>query len=656
MTEPIAAPQPNHRIVKTHLAAIFLLWAVLYGSFTLFTPPLLDDADSVHAEVAREILTRHDWVTLYANGIRYLEKAPLMYWSIAACFRIFGVQDWVARLPTALWMLALLLILYDFGRRAFFSARAGLYATLLFGATFGPFIFSRILIPDIALCLWTTLAIYFFWLAMQSTAPSRLLCWGFAAACALNVLTKGLIGIIFPIGTVLFYLIITRSLSRLRRMHLLSSALIFLAIAAPWHILAAINNPTIGHPAPAHWVADPTIPLLQYRVVVEPPTQSNVHGWAWFYFLNEHLFRYFNVRVPRDYDTVPGWLFWGLLLIWLIPWSMFLLPAIFTLLLQDPAWPGYAWKDVLRRSRNDAGRYGIDDTKLYLIGWAAVVMVFFSFSTRQEYYVLPSLPALALLIAAWLHTESISDAHSPIRITGRRIAFVMLVLGTLAALAAIFLAIAAKTPLPSTDISTLLTQNPGKYALSFGHFLDLNARVMGFFRLPLIITAITVFFGTFANWLLRRRNRLHAANLSLAVMSIAFLIAAHISLVIFSPVLTSKSLADAIVRQIHPDDLVIIHGEYEAGSTLGFYLARRVDILPISPTEGRSANLWYGSFFPDAPAIFEDDATFAAKWHSPQRIFLWTTPNTVSPLASPAYVIAQSGGKEILSNQPVAVR
>ena len=88
------------------------LWLLLYGSFTLFRPPLLDDADSVHAEVAREMVVRHDWITLYANGIRYLEKAPLMYWSMAASFTVFGPKDWAARLPLAIYALALFLTIF----------------------------------------------------------------------------------------------------------------------------------------------------------------------------------------------------------------------------------------------------------------------------------------------------------------------------------------------------------------------------------------------------------------------------------------------------------------------------------------------------------------------------------------------------------------
>src|SRR5215472_8866603 len=103
-----------------YLLLIVLVWAVVYlGS--LFQPPLLDDADTVHAEAAREMATvDHDWVTLHINnGFRYLEKAPLMYWALAASFKVFGVHEWSARLPIALGVLALLLLVYRLGRRVF---------------------------------------------------------------------------------------------------------------------------------------------------------------------------------------------------------------------------------------------------------------------------------------------------------------------------------------------------------------------------------------------------------------------------------------------------------------------------------------------------------------------------------------------------------
>ena len=113
----LLAPYSPAKRHKLFVSLIVLVWAVIYiGS--LFQPPLMDDADTVHAEAAREMVEHNDWVTLKINdGFRYLEKAPLMYWLVAASYKIFGVHDWSARLPIALGMLALLLVVYRIGRQ-----------------------------------------------------------------------------------------------------------------------------------------------------------------------------------------------------------------------------------------------------------------------------------------------------------------------------------------------------------------------------------------------------------------------------------------------------------------------------------------------------------------------------------------------------------
>ncbi len=106
----------------------------------------------------------------------------------------------------------------------------------------GPYIFTRFLIPDALVALWLTISYYFFLRSLEEETPSRLTCWGFAAACALNVLTKGLIGLVFPIGTIGLYLLLTGNLRHLLKLRLISSTLVFFVLAAPWHILAAIRN------------------------------------------------------------------------------------------------------------------------------------------------------------------------------------------------------------------------------------------------------------------------------------------------------------------------------------------------------------------------------------------------------------------------------
>jgi 4-amino-4-deoxy-L-arabinose transferase-like glycosyltransferase len=635
---------------RSTLLGILALWVIFYASFTLFTPPLLDDADSVHAEVAREMLLRHDYVTLYANGIRYLEKAPLLYWSMAASFRLFGVSTAAARVPLALTVLALVLAVEAFARRAFLSAQTGLHAALILLSSFGIFIFTRITIPDAMVCLWLTLAIYCFWLTEQEgdsgTAPSRRLCWAFAACCALNVLTKGLIGIVFPIAIVAIYLALTRgpraAMARIHQLRPLSSIAVFLAIAAPWHILIALANPGQGHPG--------GLAFTHGHLSVPLPTQGNVQGWMWFYFINEQLLRYLNLRVPRDYDTVPLWLFWGLCLVWLMPWSAYLPQAMARAIpIRDLRW----------KARLHNCRLGLEErTLLLLFLWAAVPLLFFSFSTRQEYYVLPALPAAVLLIADFVSGRTIGeetrtkDHRSAIRAAG-----VTTFLGACASTVCLYLVICSGTPAPHTDLASLLKQNPSDYALSFGHFLDLHRSAMGMFRLPLCLAAMSLSLGPLASYLLSKRARPHAAMLALAAGAFGFLIAADLGLQSFAPVLTSAQLAQAIAPQLRPDDLIVIHQEYEYGSTLGFYLHQPGPAGgPIHILEGRSSNLWYGSFFPDAPDIFETPETIAQKWASPQRIFLWqdlaNQPSPLPMLPGPVYVIARSGGKEIVSNQP----
>jgi len=603
--EPRAA-----RRFPLHLAALFSLWLVVYAG-AMFRPALLDDADSVHAEAAREILLHHDWVTLHVNGIRYLEKAPLLYWIMAGSFRYFGAHDWSARLPLALGVLALIYSVYFVGRRLL-GESAGFYAALASSFAFGPYIFTRFLIPDVLVGLWLILSLGFFVFTFEGDAPPRWACWGFAASCALNVLTKGLIGLVFPFAAIGIYLLIAGQLRHLLRMRIFSSTAIFLAIAAPWHILAGIRN----------------------------PTQGNVRGFFWFYFINEHFLRYLNKRVPRDYDTVPLLLFWGLLLVWLFPWSSFLPQA----LAQVPLLRRRAW------AASSAERATI----VFFLA-AFFVVLFFSFSTRQEYYVLPALPALALLLGRWLAQEEASPDGSALRRWGNISSVVMAMVGLLAFLATAFLALSSGPASSSADIADLLHSAPAEsqqYALSLGHFLDLNRRVMPLFRTPLLLFGAAFFVGSSLNWHFRRRSRPTLGNWSLAATSVCLLIAVHMALVTFSPILTSKPLADAIERVYQTGDIIEINGEYEGGSTLNYYTGHQVRIL-----NGRSANLWYGSYFPDAPQIFDENESFRQLWNGPQRVFLWTENKKLDEAVSTldpktVFVLARSGGKLIVTNRP----
>jgi 4-amino-4-deoxy-L-arabinose transferase-like glycosyltransferase len=606
---PRATSRPNRWLSdwRVSLLALTSLWAVIYMA-GLSKPPLLDDVDTVHAEAAREMLQRHDWVTLYTNGFRYLEKAPLMYWSLAASYEVFGISDWSTRLPLMLAVLALALATYWLGR--YVSGEAGgLYAGTTLVTSLGLYIYTRFLIPEVLVALWLTLGFYFFLRSLEEEQPSRLVCWGFAATCALNVLTKGLIGLIFPAGALAVFVLLTGNWRRLPRMHVLSSVLVFLAIAAPWHIFAALRN----------------------------PAQGEARGFLWFYFINEQFLRFLGKRVPGGYETVPLALFWTLLLAWVMPWTVFLPQALRDAIPRLPALRRGLSTKLDRRQR----------ANLLFLLWALVIVGFFSFSTRQEYYTIPALPGVALLVGGWLARESGPAAGESDRRAGRRSSTALLVLGVLAFVAGMYLLFVSHSPGPGMDLADLLKKNKEDYDYSLGRLLDLTPQALGALRGPLLAVSLGMLLGTAANWVLRRRGHPSGGNLALVTMMIVLLGSVHSSFVTFSPILSSYNLAKAIQKQFQPGDVIVIDGQYSDASSLNFYTGTQVHVL-----DGSKGNLWYGAKFPDAPHVFETTESLATLWNGPGRVFLWTDqeePKELRGLRS--FALAHSGGKFVFTNR-----
>ena len=668
------------------IALIVLAWLILHIG-CLFTPGLLDDVDSVYIEIARQMLVRHDYVTPYIDGIRFFDKPPLMYWLSAGSMAVFGQTDWAGRLPLALLTLCLLLATYALGLRLFRAIspphapdRAALYSALALATCIGPYLYTRFYIPDIVVALWLTLSIHLFLIALERLQPSDdgqrttdnalLPCLGFAAVTALNLLTKGFIGLVFPLGFVFFYLLITRRLRLLTRFHLIPSTLLFLAIAAPWHILAALRNPPIAMP--------PGVGLPAHA------------GWAWFYLYNEHIARFLSRRIPHDYGQVPIPLFWLLAAIWIFPWTAFLPGAIrqhlrdlqnsrlFSISPTTTSSAKNAKGVILREAQNlriSSSACANSEAALTLLLWTGLVLGFFTLSARQEYYSLPALPALALmaggLLAAADGESSSTQTGAPHLASQMRAArsalfwhkWLLLPICSLLAAIALFFAITAPHVGPHTDIAALLTQG-GEYDLSLGHLFDLTGRAMGLFRGPLTFTGLGMLVIGPIAWLLRRpgRNRpghTYAANLTLAAGAGCLLLCMHAGLVRFYPTLGSKGLAEAILadQAAHPTppnrppDLILIDGELTSGSTLLFYTRQ-----PVHLVDGRINGPWFGSFWPDAPRIFETDSSLRRLWSGPSRIFLLTyhPSRRIPDLArfGPVHTLASSGGKSILTNQP----
>ena len=324
--------------------AVLLVAGVVYLGCILSPPSLMDDVDAVQAQIARNMLQSGDWVTARLDGVAYLEKSPLKYWMIAVSFIVFGPHDWAARIPLALGTVFLCWLVARFGMWAF-GARAGCGRGSSWRRASGCFSY-----PD-----------------SDSGRDSdgddhtgtvvdaagdgggrrrwAMLMW---ASMATGLLLKGLMRCLFPVAAGLLYLAITRT--SWKRLRPFWGILVLLLIAAPWHVIATLRNP-------------PYFDLTMHS------ESGSYRGFFWFYFINEHVLRFLNLRYPRDYNTVPRVNFWLFHLLWFFPWSLYF-PAALNLV-------KYRGTDRASRSR------------LLALCWAGFILVFFTFSTTQEYYSMP---------------------------------------------------------------------------------------------------------------------------------------------------------------------------------------------------------------------------------------------------------------------------
>ncbi len=584
------------------LLAVLILFLIVYlGS--AFSPSLQDDADSTHAEAAREMLVRGDYVTLHINGVRYLEKAPLMYWLVAFSFKILGINELATRIPTLLAMLGLILLAIRWATRAW-GARTGIYAGLFVCTAAGFFLFTRILIPDTILSFFIALSMYFFLTALEDeTEPWR---WYAGHVCmALAVLTKGLLPLVVIGFPLIFYIVLTGEWRRWKKFHLVTGLLLFFAIATPWHLLAGYRNPR----------------------------------FFWFYFINEHFLRFLGERYPKDYNKLPAALYWGLHLVWLFPWSVYL-PVAFR----------RVWEDLRARKEKKEPRTisFAGKTTLLCWLWAGVLLTFFSFSTNQEYYTVPAYFPFLLLLAAAVAGDEEAEKTGWLK-TMTAVSAVV----SLAAAGVLFAGLWSSRHVPFVpDIGTVLAKpNLADETLSMGHITELTGESFAALRLPAILAMIALGVGPLVALWLRIKRRSYMSTWVTALTMGVFLVAAHIALVRFDPFLSSKRLATAIQKVEQPGDEVMIYGDQAFGSSLLFYLRQ-----PIYLVNGRTTSMWFGSTYPDAPHIFLKDADLLREWHSAKRVFLFVPRyerNKVNELLPETkYVVAQSSDKIIYSNRP----
>jgi Dolichyl-phosphate-mannose-protein mannosyltransferase len=562
----------------------------------------MDDVDAVQAQIARNMLASGNWVTAHLDGVVYLEKPPLFYWTIAGSYRIFGVHDWAARIPVVLAAIGLAWLTAAFGTWAF-GRKPGFYAGLCMATCVGLFLFTRILLPDVMQTFTVALALWAFLRAIDDEEQHpRLWSIVLAASIGTGLLLKSLIAVLFPVAAGVIYLAFTRELFLARtwkRLHPFSGALIILLVAAPWHILATLRNP----------------PYFAFTLHSGP---GNYHGFLWFFFVNEQLLRFLNLRYPRDYNTVPRLWFWLLHLVWLFPWSVYL-PAVARL----------SFKPTDR-----AGR-----ARLLALCWLGFVLVFFTFSTTQEYYSMPAYPAFALLIGS-----AMAMGGDWIR-RGTRVLSAIAAIAAVAILAILLHVHGLPTP---GDISGALGHHPKVYSLSLGHMEDLTLDSFAYLRLPLVLAGCAFLLGAIACF----RATGQRAFLAAALMMILFFQAARLAMVTFDPYLSSRPLARALMEG--PPGNLIAQGHYYEFSSVFFYTDRAGLLLTT-----RRVNLEYGSNAPEAPHVFIDDAKFKDLWMAPERYYLLTfqadLPHYQQLVGAPELeIVAASGGKALLTNHPLA--
>ena len=541
------------------------------GLYQLGASPLLE-GEARYALIGREMLVSGDWVQPRLNDVRYYEKPPLLYWTIAAAHGALGSTESASRLPSVLahagtaavvYLIALALL----GRGA--ARRAG----LIYATTVGPFIFARAAFPDAPLTFFLSLALLGLVLTARGGWPrlGPILVYA-SAACA--GLTKGLIGLVVPFGVAaLCTLLVDRTLPR--RLQFWRGLLVFALIFMPWHILLGWRDPAF-------------VP---------------------FYVLNEHVYRFLNIRDPIDYTpmSIPG--FWIATLFWLLPWSLFLPAALVR------------------------GREALRPVVLPLL-WAGLVLGFFTLAqSRLEKYGLPAIPALAVVIAAWW----------PERATVRTSRWPLVAPASIiAALGVLFVAVGFVLPAQGGPLTALVSQLDGYYREHPDDAL-LIARQATDLAKPFSLLMLAIGVGTLAaGWTGRSR----AAFAAWAVGFALVLPFVSRGTQLLGDDRSQRTAMEVVSTYWVPDARLVVDGIYEQTMSLSFYANRPVTVLE----DGQHADLLFGRRHGDAPGLFMSHRDLVAQWNTPQRIFLVAAP---SDFPADATVLFKRPTFAVVTNHPL---
>ena len=313
-----------------------------------------------YAQVAREMLARHDWITPTLAGKPWLEKPPLYYWQAMLAYSIFGVTDWAARLPSAVDATLTVVVIYLFLRR--FRPGFQLDGALMTASAAGIIGFARAASTDMPLAATFTVALlaWYAWYESESRCFLAL----FYCFLALGMLAKGPVAALLAAMIIVIFAAATSDYRLLARTLWVPGILLFCAVALPWHIAVQIKNPEF------------------FRV-----------------FILQHNLARFGTNLYHHPE--PFWYYLPVTLLGLIPWTVFVVASL--------AETVRIWWTA-RREILDSERRALD---VFLVIWVAVPVAFFSLSqSKLPGYIVPALPAGTLLLAEYVRRR-VANGESP---------------------------------------------------------------------------------------------------------------------------------------------------------------------------------------------------------------------------------------------------
>lgn len=352
---------------------LLALLAVLLCSLPIFFFLLggwgfFDPDEGRYGTIPLEMLLRGDFVTPTQNNTPFFDKPPLLYWSIALAYAVFGYHEWTARLVPALGALAGVLGAFVLGRRMF-GLRAGVLAALILCSSLLWSVLSRVVLTDMLVSSLIFLSLVLWWLGHTEQDASRRnqtgFFLGFWVLLALAVLAKGPIAVVLVGGTIMAYALLCRQWSTVTQMRWSLGVPLFFAITAPWFVLVAQRNPSFNH----------------------------------YFWYDQHIGRFLGRTTGNDHPESPTFYLKFFPLVF-FPWSFFL-----------PAASLAAWRFFMRRGTAWKEWGNTERALIFLICGASFITLFFSISSCKILtYILPTLPFFALLLATyfeWLYARGI---------------------------------------------------------------------------------------------------------------------------------------------------------------------------------------------------------------------------------------------------------